>query len=241
MSTDVTTTTVRDRIREIASDVGGPSALARRAELTPSTISQYLSDQEGRASEPGVTALVKLAKGAGVSLTWLATGELPKVSATVPEGYFNCLTFDLSATGNHIRGILDQFGQHPRKPKGRLIYRYDIVGVAPATLESYVVEKSGLEFPPEIVAGDIFLFTVPHGHEVVEPSNVQTWDFIEESGIYLVATGVELKLRKLRRQKESVQVISPSGKIEAILSGTPRDFIVFGLVIWRSGAIHKFV
>jgi transcriptional regulator with XRE-family HTH domain len=236
MSTDVTT--VKDRIREIVDDAGGPSILARRAGLTPSTVGQYLSDQEGRASEPGVAALVKLAKAANVSIAWLATGELPKVPTDVPAGYFNCSTFDLNATGNHLRGILDKFGEHPRHPKGRLIKPSDLIGgKAPPSLESYVVENSGLSFPPEILVGDIFLFTIPYGHKVVEPSNIESWDFVEEGGIYLVAGGVELKLRKLRRQKEVIQVIGPNGKVETTLTGRPRDFILLGRVIWRSGLI----
>lgn len=55
----------------------------------------------------------------------------------------------------------------------------------------------------------------------------------------MVASGVELKLRKLRRHKESVQVIAPSGKVETTLTGRPRDFIVFGRVIWRAGVLKS--
>ncbi len=159
----------------------------------------------------------------------------------MPEGYYLTRVFDLTTTGNHIRGILDQFGQHPREPKGRLIKQSDLIGKTPAlSLESYVVEDGeGLEFEPEVHAGDIFIFSVPHGHQVVKPSNVEHWDFIEEAGIYLVASGVELKLRKLRRHKESVQVVAPSGKVEMTLTGRPRDSIVFGRVIWRAGVLKN--
>ncbi len=188
---------------------------------------------------------MKLAKAANVNLAWLATGEGGKELHAVPEGYFLNRVFDLSATGNHIRGILDQFGQHPRELKGRLIKTDDLIGKAPAlSLESYVVENGeGLKFEPEICEGDIFIFSVPHGHEVALPSNVERWEFLEEKeeGIYLVASGVELKLRKLRRQKESVQVLTADGKVEMRLTGKPRDFIVFGRVIWRAGVINSGV
>jgi transcriptional regulator with XRE-family HTH domain len=69
---------LRSRISEIVQDLGGVAALARRAGLSPSTIAQYISDKPGRASEPGATAALKLARGAGVRLEWLVAGEGPK-------------------------------------------------------------------------------------------------------------------------------------------------------------------
>jgi transcriptional regulator with XRE-family HTH domain len=223
------------RLEECAQQCGSRASLARRAGLTPGSIQNYF---EG--GEPTRRTLVDLARAANVSVEWLATGEGSKEVNAAPEGYHLSRVFDLTATGNHIRGILDQFGQHPREPKGRLIKQSDLIGKALAlSLESYVVENGdGLEFEPEVHAGDIFIFSVPHGHEVVTPSNVEHWDFIEEGGVYLVAIGVELKLRKLRRNKGSVQVIAPSGKVEATLTGRPRDFILFGRIIWRAGVLR---
>jgi len=157
----------------------------------------------------------------------------------VPEDYLNFRTFDLTATGNHLRGILDQLWAAPGKPRERLIYKDDILGKAHlASLQSYVVENSGLKFPPQIIAGDIFLFTVPQGHQVAKPSDVKAWNFLEQDkgGIYLIAIGLALQLRKLRRNKGSVQMIDPDGKVET-LSG-PQDFILFGRVIWWSGALR---
>lgn len=224
------------RLEGCAERCGSRASLARKAGVTPGTIQNYF---EG--GEPTRRTLVDLARAAKVSVEWLATGNGNKEVGAPPEGYHLTRIFDLTATGNHIRGILDQLGQHPREPKGRLIKQSDLIGKTLAlSLESYVVENGeGLEFEPEVHAADIFIFSVPHGHLVVEPSNVEHWDFIEEGGIYLVAVGVELKLRKLRRHKESVHVIAPSGKVEATLTGSPRDFIVFGRVIWRAGVLKS--
>jgi hypothetical protein len=175
---------------------------------------------------------------------WLATGEGQEEPNQAPDGYLNLRSFNLAATGNHLRGILDQFGRHPMSAPGRLIKQNDLVGrgaAATASLESYVVEQSGLDFEPEIHCGDVFLFTVPHGHQITVPSLVADWTFIEESGVYLLAIGVELKLRKLRLHKdaakESLAILGPNGKTEVALSGVPRDLILFGRVTWRSGAL----
>jgi hypothetical protein len=129
---------------------------------------------------------------------------------------------------------------------GRLVKQDDLVGrgaAGTASLESYFVEHSGLDFEPEIHSGDVFLFTVPHGHQITVPSHIADGTFIAESGIYLIATGVELKLRKLRLQRKSPEkmglaIILPDGNTEAaVLHGAPRGLILFGRVTWRSGAL----
>lgn len=88
MSSVVTNATRRDlrlRISEIAQDCGGIAALARRVGLSPSTIAQYVTERPGRASEPGVTAVVKLARGAGVRIEWLVAGEGAKRAGNAPS------------------------------------------------------------------------------------------------------------------------------------------------------------
>lgn len=231
----VNTKSTKDRIREIVHEHGGPSLLARAAGLSPSTISQYLSDEKGRASEPGVNALIKLARAAKVRIEWLATGAPPKHYDEPPPGYVSIGSYDLTVTGSDIRAILPYF-EHP--PRTRLFLQSDLVGVADVSLVSFALEGANdLGFEPEVHPGDILIVSVPHGHDVVRPSMVETWDFIDEAGIYLVADGRPLKLRKLRRHKESLQVVDDQGRIERTLTGAPRDFILFGRVIWRGGVI----
>ena len=60
-----------ERIRTIVSLAGGIEKLARSAGMTSRVIGKYLAGE----SEPNRTRLVSLARAAGVSIAWLATGE----------------------------------------------------------------------------------------------------------------------------------------------------------------------
>ena len=225
---------IRERIREIAAEKGGPSILAREAGLATSTVNQYLSTVEGRAREPGVTALIKLARAANVSIEWLATGEGRKAAGDAPEGYVAIGYIDLSQTGTHLRSVLAHF-DHP--PELLLLRRRDITGRA--IIGGKVMALGGsddLAFEPEVLRGDIILVERPRGHEVAGITFVSGWEF-QEDDIQLVADGTSLKLRRFRRLKDSVQVITAQGKVERVLTGAPIDFIFFGRVVWRSGVL----
>lgn len=61
----------RKRLRECVTNAGSISALERAAGLPRGNISHYLD----RGSEPSISAIIAIARGAGVSVQWLATGE----------------------------------------------------------------------------------------------------------------------------------------------------------------------
>jgi transcriptional regulator with XRE-family HTH domain len=67
------------RIRDLVDEAGSAQQLAERAGLAPSAILQYLPRESGRISKPSIVALVKLAQTTQVSLTWLLTGQGPKL------------------------------------------------------------------------------------------------------------------------------------------------------------------
>lgn len=59
------------RMQECADEAGNPAALARAAGISHPVISDYLNG----VSEPSRLRLISIAKAAGVSVEWLATGE----------------------------------------------------------------------------------------------------------------------------------------------------------------------
>jgi len=52
-------------------------SFAEAAGLAPSTVHQYLTEKQGRASAPKISSLIRIAQAGGVSLDWLATGKGP--------------------------------------------------------------------------------------------------------------------------------------------------------------------
>ncbi|MGH7915387.1 MAG: hypothetical protein ACREPW_12180 [Candidatus Binataceae bacterium] len=216
------------RLEEIAADAGGKAALARKAKL-PATSLQNFFD---RASEPTRPVLVALAVAAGVSVDWLASGRGEKRAGEAPEGYIYLSCYDLTTTGPYLRGMVGN-------PGARLLVRSsEIVGrVAVSDGVMCVVGAAELAFPPDIRPGDTIMYEQPPWHNPIRPSLVEGWELSKDL-IYLVADGIALKLRKLHPQKGgSVLMIAPGGKNERTLTGAPRDFILFGSVIWRSGAV----
>lgn len=84
------------RLRELAEDAGGVSAMARAAGFGESTLRKWL---EG-GSEPNRSRLVQLAHGAGVSVGWLAAGVGPKTpesSGRIEEPIARYRTADMRA------------------------------------------------------------------------------------------------------------------------------------------------
>lgn len=170
---------------------------------------------------------------------WLATGEGSKI-ADAPDGYERISVYDIAATGSHIRGLMGG------PTSSRLLHQRDVTGVKPSMVK-FLVEQLGssepLSFTPEIHAGDVLLVSIPPGHLPTRPSDVRTWNFIEAQAIYLVADGTALKLRRLRRtgkQKDSVIMIDREGKADGPpVTGIPRDFIVWGPIVWRGGCLTQ--
>jgi hypothetical protein len=63
---------ISPRLELAISNAGGPTAVARRADMYLSTLHRYRAGRELPSS-----ALVSLARATGVRLEWLATGEGP--------------------------------------------------------------------------------------------------------------------------------------------------------------------
>lgn len=81
MNSEAPETGLQERLKVAAQLVGGPDALSKLAEIPRSTFANYLS---GR-NDPKTGALVAIARAAGVSIGWLATGEGPMRPAAPGE------------------------------------------------------------------------------------------------------------------------------------------------------------
>jgi phage repressor protein C with HTH and peptisase S24 domain len=217
--------TIKDRIRAIATECGGPSALARLAGLTPSTVAQYLSDQKGRASEPGATALAKLARAANVSIEWLATGQGSKDRSLLPAGFVEIPSFDLR---ENIYGLL----QNSEITRDGIIVRATIIERIGAPLASLSAALIGDGNPPSVNDDDTIIFeatALGHGRRV--PA------IVHDGRHYLIAQGVRAMVRQLHRRDEKLIAFKDrDGKTQNIDPASP-EFRILGRVHWRGGVV----
>lgn len=71
---EISESTFPERVARVVELAGGASELARRTGISRRMIGKY-----GQGAEPSRESLVQMARAAGVSLVWLATGEGPEV------------------------------------------------------------------------------------------------------------------------------------------------------------------
>jgi len=153
-------------------------------------------------SEPTRLALVALARAAGVSVHWLATGEGPKAANIAPEGYIDVPCFNLSGIGPYVRGMIGS-------PTGRRLFKKDDFPERVNNKLDLVAAVEGcpeLSFEPAILGGDVFIFEqilwTARGPNVIHLSPILN----RADNIYLIADGANLRLRKLKRGASPTKV-----------------------------------
>lgn len=219
-----------ERLSELAETLGSKAALARKAGLPLSSLDSYFS-----GTEPPRRVLNRLAEAGRVNVDWLSRGRGQMGAADAPEGYVAIPYCNLRFSGPHIRAI--NF-----LTKERYLIRQteiDAIGIGGGVFAVGGAEE-GLDFPPRVTTGDTLLIEMPQGHVIERPTLAEGWP-IEEGSLYLIAEGVELRLRKLQRGKDgTVSVIQADGRVEKVrLTGAPRNVILYGRVFWRAGLLRS--
>jgi hypothetical protein len=215
------------RLADLAAKLGSKAALARKAEIPLSSLDSYFN-----GTEPPRRVLIRLTEATNTSLEWLLKGQGEKDADAAPEGYVWIIYFDLRMSGPHIRAI-NFITKRRLLIKKSPLYGAEIDGPAFAIGGA----EEGLDFPPEVRTCDTLLIGIPRDHEIEHPTMIEAWP-IRQDAVYLVADGAQLKLRKLRRNKdETLSVVTADGTVESKLAGAPRNFILYGRVVWRSGVL----
>lgn len=188
--------------------------IARRARIAPSTFTKYLAG----GSEPGAFKVARLAESLGVSLTWLLTGQgLPNAEAA---GYVGVPIYDVRLAAGTA-----SFSEGAR-----------IVGEAP--FDYQLIRQLGRTNADGLgvltAEGDSMEPTIPDGARVL----VDLKDTRLREGIFGFRFDGELRVKRLRRVGEGVEIISDNPRYEPErLEGTDLErFAVIGRV-WWVGAI----
>ena len=215
---------IRDRIRIIAAEQGGPTALAHKAGLAPSTVAQYLSEERGRASMPGLEALIKLADASHVSITWLAAGRGPRNPDFLPDGYQLFPYFDLRVLGWRIHGLSGSPAEWVAL-KRSWFNRPERPGRPPQEIQC--ISTPDDNFSPLLKYGDLIAIDRSAGGGYL-PLN------FAEGALYAIAPEARILLRRLHweRDKGFVARAGMHGKLIKL-----EAFQIIGQIIWRSGPV----
>jgi hypothetical protein len=207
------------RLEEIVSEFPSRAALAKKANLPPSSLQSYL---EG--AEPTRPALVALARAANVSLEWLADKRgYKEPRPQIPDGYAIIPIYDIRKSGGYVYPMimgeiaswiclkLDLFS-YPRMQPDKL----------------FVVEALGSQ-APQIADRDLLVVDSSWRPSLVDPNPI-----ILVAGNYLVSRQAKLSVREVIGVHDDV--------VEFVVTGAPRrkeafrlgeeGFTVHGRIIW---------
>lgn len=194
----------RDRL-EAALGRTSQAVVAKRADVSTSVLGKYL-----QGSEPGLFKAARLARALGINLEWLATGKGSPNAAVA--GYVDVPVYDvrLAAGAASFSEGAQVIGHIPFDLELlRSLGRSDADGLA-------VFEGDGDSMVP----------TIPDGSRVL----VDLKDTRLREGIFAFRFGDELRIKRLRRVVDGVEIISENPRYEPeLLSGDRLDqFAIIG-------------
>jgi phage repressor protein C with HTH and peptisase S24 domain len=206
----------RARIEELVREVGGEREIERRARLAPGTVGHYR-----RKADPTRQRLVKLAKGAGVRLEWLATGEGPKTLGEPADGFVIVPRYNVKAAAGpgamiHNEQIVDYLAFKSDWIRGKLGFRGADPGESLA-----LVEAVGDSMTPRIDDGDLLL--VNHADR----------DF-RNGAIYVVEIDEALMVKRVERRDSHIVLHSENQRYgpQTLSVADSRKLRFIGRVIW---------
>jgi phage repressor protein C with HTH and peptisase S24 domain len=216
---------VARRISELIADAGGVRALARRADMPPSALSQYRPRDKGRVSKPSTETLAKIARAANVRLDWLLFGKLPK--STWGE---------IAAESDQSELIhLPRLELRAAAGAGAEVNREDAIQwlafqadwvrrrlrVPASSLR--LITAMGASMRPVIEDGDLLMMTT------AEPK-------FKDNAIHVLRRDNQLLVKRVRRERDGFLLISENPQHETQFARASEiDFI--GRVLWRAGRL----
>jgi phage repressor protein C with HTH and peptisase S24 domain len=215
------------RLDQAIAQSGGPSAVARRAEMYLGTLNRYRGGRELPSS-----ALVSLARATGVRLEWLATGEGPMqgedavvTASAAPPGYVLLpLVEARAAAGNHGGLRSDQIVDFIAFSENFL---KQTLRRSPQNLA--LLTASGDSMDPTIRDGDLLL---------VDTSARR----IEGSRIYVLAIGGALMVKRIQLRLDGSVVVKSDNAVyepEVLAADQTSTLNILGQVVWQAGPVRS--
>jgi phage repressor protein C with HTH and peptisase S24 domain len=200
---------------------GSVADLARAVGVSDNAIYKWVS---GRG-QPGMISLVNLAKAAGVSVEWLATGRgLPAKSKSAElaapvelPGFVAMPRLALRGAGGRLttqsQQLVDYLNFRPE-------WLQRVLGADPRSLA--LVEAVGDSMSPTIDDGDLVLV------DLREPR----FNF---DAIYVFKAGSDLSVKRVQRQQDGSLIVRSDNPAYAPQPAEPDGLDILGRVIWIGG------
>ncbi|MGA2408767.1 MAG: helix-turn-helix transcriptional regulator [Candidatus Binataceae bacterium] len=223
MSTTVVDEEFRRRLRLIMQQFGSVADLARAVGVSDNAIYKWVS---GRG-QPGMISLVNLAKAAGVSVEWLATGRgtPAKGKAETPATPAELAEFMMMP-----RNLLRAAAGRPPIQNAQIVdylsFRSDWLERAlNADPKSVVlIEAAGDSMAPTISENDLVLADLKEGR-------------FKHDGIYVFRSGGTLAIKRLQRQADGMLLVRNDNPAYESIKVKPDELSMIGRVIWIAGKV----
>ena len=209
---DVSRSSFGDRVAAAVGETP-QNVVAKRAGVSANSMSQYV-----RGREPGFEIGVRLARALGVDPAWLATGNgSPNAAAT---GYIGVPIYDvrLAAGAASFTDAAEQIGEMP--------FDHGLLRDLGRT--------SGDGLGVFIAEGDSMFPKISDGARVLVDLNMTRL----KDGIFAFRTGDELRIKRLRRLVDGIEIRSDNEIYPPeLLTGDAADeLVIIGQAIWTGTA-----
>lgn len=221
MSTTVVDEEFRRRLRLIMQQFGSVADLARAVGVSDNAIYKWVS---GRG-QPGMISLVNLAKAAGVSVEWLATGRGAPAKgsgATESMGAAEFVSMPRHTLRDGGARSLIQSSQIVDYLNFRSDWLQRALAADPRQLA--LIEVVGDSMSPTIDEGDLALADLREAR-------------FRHDGVYVLRTGADFSIKRLQRQLDGSLIVRSDNPAYDPQAASLDGIIIFGRVIWIGGRL----
>lgn len=225
MSTTVVDEEFGTRLRLIMQQFGSVADLARAVGVSDNAIYKWVT---GRG-KPGMSSLVNLAKAAGVSVEWLATGRgqalksRPEIQRKIPAEF-------VATPGSSTREAGAKAGLSNAQISPQIV---DYLSFTPEWLKrAFDLDAEGLALIE--VVGDSMSPTIDDGDLVLADTREIRF---KSDGIYVIRSGDDLSVKRVQREPDGRLTVRSDNHAYHTVTVAADRLSLFGRVLWISGRV----
>jgi phage repressor protein C with HTH and peptisase S24 domain len=216
MSTTIVDEEFGTRLRLIMQQFGSVADLARAVGVSDNAIYKWVT---GRG-KPGMLSLVNLAKAAGVSVEWLATGKGQSLKGRSEHGVAPAAKpatppATRGAAGDAVSHAVDYLDFKPDWLKRTLNAEAEDLAL---------IEAVGDSMAPTIDEGDLVL------------ADLRETRF-KSDGVYVLSNGDDLSIKRIQREPDGKLTIRSDNLAYKPVTVAAESVSLFGRVIWMGGRL----